>query len=275
MPTVSQIATEKILNIIQSGQQLQWKFYQLAPMNFISKRAYTGSNHFLLLFAQGMKSPYYLTFHQIKELGLSLKKGSKGEIVVYKKYPQYIRNEDGELSNEREGYFMLRYYHVFNAADVEGITLPIHTNSQPNVDAFLSSISFVPIKYKATDLARYNYDSHVIISPYKERFVSSEEYYSAIFHELGHSTAPYFKRSLTTDKRSAEYKQEELLAEMTSVFLCAHFGIETTFRNSAAYLEHYARGDSKNILSVISDAEKAARYILSNGNPSEATTAPE
>ena len=272
MPSVSQIATEKILSLIQSGNPLKWKFYQIPPQNLLSKRAYTGCNHFFLMFAPEMKSPYYLTLNQINQQGYKLKKGSKGEFVIFQKLPNAKHDESGNVTGENEGYYMLRYYYVFNAADVEGLELPNLTPAQPKIENFIQNISYVPIEQTASQLAFYNPSEHKVVTPYRERFKSQNDYYSTLFHELAHATAKHFERELSFEVHSPAYKQEELFAETVAVFLCSHFGIETTFNNSAAYIKHYSNGDGKNILSVISAAEKAMQFILSN---SEQTKAPE
>ena len=73
-------------------------------------------------------------------------------------------------------------------------------------------------------------------------FESAAGYYATLFHELGHSTGhpQRLARKGVTDPvkfGSHRYSHEELVAEMTSAFLCGHAGIDMpVIDNSAAYL---------------------------------------
>jgi antirestriction protein ArdC len=58
-------------------------------------------------------------------------------------------------------------------------------------------------------------------------FLSSEEYYSTLFHELGHATGHVSRLNRESLTKIAgfgthEYSKEELVAEMTAAFLCSH-----------------------------------------------------
>ncbi len=56
------------------------------------------------------------------------------------------------------------------------------------------------------------------------------------------------------------YSQEELIAELTAVFLCAHVGIEkAVIDNSAAYLKHWIGAIKENPKVLISSAQAAQR----------------
>jgi antirestriction protein ArdC len=77
--------------------------------------------------------------------------------------------------------------------------------------------------------------------PSLKRCKYSEGYYSALFHELAHSTGHENrlnrKELLSNDGfGSTNYAKEELTAEMTAAFLSAVTGIgQATINNSAAY----------------------------------------
>lgn len=119
----------------------------LVPTNFISKNAYRGINEFLLM-EQGNRegvfaNPYFLTFKQITELKGTLKKGSKGSMIVYftvlfeftkdgKKYATYNKKKmqdhltaNGIDKNSFDSVVktipILKYYNVFNGDDVLGV----------------------------------------------------------------------------------------------------------------------------------------------------------
>ncbi|PKL13972.1 MAG: hypothetical protein CVV52_03675, partial [Spirochaetae bacterium HGW-Spirochaetae-8] len=100
-----------------------------------------------------------------------------------------------------------------------------------------------------------------------------EHYYSALFHELAHSTGhenrlKRFKGEV--DEMlfgSTSYSKEELVAEMASSFILNELGIETvdTERNSNAYLAGWLsklKSDPHFIVEAAPKAAKAANYIF-------------
>src|SRR5262249_5455877 len=107
--------------------------------------------------------------------------------------------------------------------------------------------------------------------PRPESFSGPEEYYSTLFHELGHSTghrSRLAREGVIDPKRfgSHEYSREELVAEMSAAFLAARCGIETwTLDNSASYVASWLRvlrKDSRMVVWAGGKAQKAADWIL-------------
>jgi antirestriction protein ArdC len=107
--------------------------------------------------------------------------------------------------------------------------------------------------------------------PKPEQFLSSAEYYSTLFHELGHSTGAEkrLNRPSVVDAKpfgSADYGREELVAEFTAAFLCGSTGVlPTLVENSAAYIAGWKKAikdDPKCIVWAAGRAQKAADYIL-------------
>jgi antirestriction protein ArdC len=62
------------------------------------------------------------------------------------------------------------------------------------------------------------------------------------------------------------YSKEELVAELTSAYLCGVSGIENkTINNSAAYIKNWSKSlknDVKMVVEASQKAQKAADYIL-------------
>ena len=107
--------------------------------------------------------------------------------------------------------------------------------------------------------------------PVFQDFLSSEKYYSTLFHELAHSTghSSRLNRPEITENNffgSHEYSKEELVAEMSAAFLCGEAGIlPTTITNSAAYLQSWAakfKENKKMVVCAAASAQKAADFIL-------------
>jgi antirestriction protein ArdC len=62
-----------------------------------------------------------------------------------------------------------------------------------------------------------------------------------------------------------EYSYEELIAELTSAYLCARNGIDNTLENSSAYIQHWLKAlkDDKTMLMKASGKAMAAiEHIL-------------
>jgi antirestriction protein ArdC len=81
-------------------------------------------------------------------------------------------------------------------------------------------------------------------------------------HWTAHPTR--LNRDLTQRFGDQAYAREELIAELTSAFLCAHLGIVPQVRH-AGYLDHWLvilKGDSRAIFHAASQASKAADFLL-------------
>jgi antirestriction protein ArdC len=76
---------------------------------------------------------------------------------------------------------------------------------------------------------------------------------------------------------SQEYAAEELIAELSSAFLCAEFGINKTVRN-ASYISSWIkllRHDEKAFFTAASKAQQAADYLRGLALAEPATIAAE
>ena len=66
------------------------------------------------------------------------------------------------------------------------------------------------------------------------------------------------------------YGFEELVAELTSAYLCANNGINNTLENSSAYIQHWLealRNDKTMLLKASGKATAAVEYILGKQPP--------
>lgn len=266
--------TERILKLMEEGVcpwKRPWNRSCLRAQNFLSRNEYRGINLFLLE-AMAFESPYFLTFKQSKELGGTVKKGEKGLPVVYWGQKQMENENDPDVETKRIRF--LRSYTVFNARQIDGIEFP--------AQAIPESVEFSPIE-KATAIiegwrtgpaiehgfraAAYCPTSDRVTMPSPESFHGAEEYYSTLFHELGHATGiqKRLNRDMTGFFGSQSYGREELVAEMASAFLCAKCGIDNSvIENQAAYLDGWTRAiksDSRLVVIAAAQASKAAAMI--------------
>ena len=99
------------------------------------------------------------------------------------------------------------------------------------------------------------------------------EYYSTLFHELGHSTGHASRLNRFTGDAAAaafgseSYSREELVAEITAASILNELGLESgnTFRNSAAYVKSWSehiKNDPMMFVTACGKAEKAVDLIL-------------
>ncbi|MEM8493984.1 MAG: ArdC-like ssDNA-binding domain-containing protein [Planctomycetota bacterium] len=213
------------------------------PQSLSTGKPYRGVNIFLLAMtalAKQYDSPWWVTFKQAVEWGGKVKKGEKAtRIVFWKKLKPKEDPDDGrrpgELSaDDLKPKFILRHFSVFNAkAQCEGLNVPapIERPAEPFVaireaERILANYpNPPPIEHGGVSPA-YLPKLDVVRMPEKDRYVTAEEYYADSFHEHAHATSHKSRldRDISTEFGSTPYAKEELIAEMSSAFLCAAAG---------------------------------------------------
>lgn len=283
---VADIITEAIISKLESGVipwRKPWHAATQAPRNLVTEKPYRGINAFLLA-TVGYASPYYLTFKQVADRGGQVKAGSKGFPVVFW---STVEVEDRETGDEKHIPFM-RYYTVFN---VEQTTLEVpqlpdverEFNPIAEAERIVAAMPNRPEIRHREAKAFYSPAFDFVNMPKRELFKGNEEYYSTLFHELGHSTGHVNRlaRKGVTESSyfgSHEYSKEELVAEMAAAFLCAEAEISpATIENSAAYIGSWLKAlKSKDnramVIQAASQAQKATDFILDR-KPEEMKTA--
>jgi len=271
---VYQIITDQIISQLEAGVvpwHKPWNTSGLMPTNFVSNKEYRGINPFLLESA-GFECPYWLTFKQAKLKGGTVRKGEKGSIVIFWKLNEYENEENPEGPARKVP--ILRYYKVFNLSQCDGLDWdkPAPVNDFKPIE----EAERIASGYKGPEVkhgkgrACYHPQLDYIEMPDAERFDCGEEYYSTLFHEMGHSTGNKNRLNRASLTESAyfgshEYSKEELVAEFTASFLCGVSHIEqATLANSAAYIAGWKRklkDDAKLIVQAAANAQKAADLI--------------
>ena len=263
--------TERIVTLLEQGTvpwHKPWKVNTGLPRNLISKKPYRGINVFLLM-AMSYESPHWLTFRQAIQLGGNVKKGEKSCPVVFWKQMKIEDKESGEPKKAP----LLRLYHVFNAAQCEGLKdapeeIPMPVTKPAEIVAKMPQ---PPVVKHGMAQAFYSPTDDCVGMPEPERFESEASYFAALFHELVHATGheKRLKRASITERNgygSDPYCKEELIAELGSAFLCGYADIvDRTIDNSAAYLEGWLKqfqNDRTLIVYAAAQAQKAADFIL-------------
>ena len=233
--------TDRIVARLRAGvvpwrQSWSSKGFGVMPRNACTERAYSGAN-VLLLWSRaqesGFSAPLWLTFKQALELGGNVRKGEKGETVVY--VSKVIRTD--EKTGERRAIPFLKAYTVFNVAQCDNLPSRVIdptgerrvTNPSARdelADAFIASTG---ADYRHGEpRAYYQPAGDYVNMPAFESFKSASLYYGVAFHELGHWTGHDKRLGRTFGKRFGDrsYAVEELVAELTSAFLCGEFGFD-------------------------------------------------
>ena len=205
---------------------------------------------------KGFSSHQWFTFHQIKQQGGSVKKGAKSQAVNFWK----INEKEEQMEDEKKKVAIFKTYQVFNQEQTTLTpTIVTPTHSMESIDTLIEKLG-VGISHFGNQ-AYYEDHHDVIVLPSPDRFASSENYYATLLHELIHWTATKnrvprecFDRYHQDKKARAE---EELIAEIGSVLLAAHYGVKGGLENHASYIQ-----DWKQLLperQVMSAAKKAAK----------------
>ena len=235
----------------------------------------------------------YISFGQIQKQGGRIRKGEKSRMVVF--WTQLVKEDYDDLDTlgkpKKKVIPYLKYYNVWNIDQCEGIiarwTKTADATAEPTVkpaeaaEAFVAGYLAQPSHPKLTlmagDRAFYQPSADEVVVPPLAQYDSADEYYSTLFHELGHSTGhkDRLNRKGIADITffgDHEYSKEELVAEITAAMLVAQAGLaaERAFKNSVAYLQSWLRAlkdDPMMIVWAAGKAEAAARYILGESKP--------
>lgn len=251
-------------------------------VNGVSKRPYTGCNFFLTNFiaAQKNENEFY-TFNEVQKLGGRIKQGAKGCVIVcWINYATKTIDQDGvevEVTNTEDPKFGLRYYYVYNRADIDGLP------ERKKVANATKELDFKPIE-KAENIIKnykkcpeikhegkqafYSPAGDFVQMPPKKLFKKEEAYYSTLFHELVHSTGNVARlnRNFNGGFGSQNYSKEELVAELGASYLRGLCGIDTVteLQQSASYIDNWLKAlksDKKFFWEAANKAMKAVEFM--------------
>ncbi len=215
-----------------------------------------------------------------------VREGEKSTMVTLnRRYTYEDRNDlDEQGKPKRKVGYTLRMYSVFNADQANALPARYHpvqgAVTEPVVTEGIEEVDLVLKTYGATlaggwthnrdGRAWYQKERDQINTPPAEDYESVAERYSTEFHEAGHSTGHkdrLNRKSLIewAGFGSEPYADEELTAEMTSALMCAIYGIDGAFDNSAAYIAGWLRklrNDNGLVITASARAQRAADLIM-------------
>jgi antirestriction protein ArdC len=241
----------------------------IMPYNAVTGRQYRGINIPILWHARQTKeypTAGWLTYKQALPLDAHVRKGEVGTTVVFTR--QFTIKESKEDDEERR-ISMLKTYTVFNEAQIEGLPRTPQTEVLEYTDedalAFINATQ-ARINHGG-DRAYYMPAMDLVWLPSPNDFESYEHYLATALHELAHWSGAKHRldRQLNNRFGTQAYAAEELVAELSAAFLCAHLNIEGKLRH-AEYIANWLellREDPRAIFTAASKASQAADFLRS------------
>lgn len=292
-PDTAHAVTAKIIAELERGVlpwRRPWDAARARPA--LPRRAtgevYRGVN-VVLLWAAGaekaFESPYWFTFKQAVRLGACVRKGERGEAVVYYGRSPVAAGENDEMETAPE-YRFLKSYTVFNADQIAG--LPDRFRGPPPEGAMIADAAHeawfakLDIARIATrDTAAYLPARDVIAMPPLKAFDTPAQYAATLNHEACHATgAPHrLDRTFPTRFGDDAYAAEELVAEIGAAILGAHLNLPPHhITDHAAYIGHWLnllRNDKRAFLIAAGKAQAAVDWLLQKSPPPAQTSTVE
>lgn len=271
-----------------------------APVSAITGKRYNGVNRLFLSAAtmeRGYSDNRWLTYNQMQEKGWDFKRDEEGNslgkkagvsIEYFSLYDKSTKQTfdrsalDGMTDAEKDDYMdenvivLRKYYCVFNGDVIDGIPErekheidPSGKNSRAEGILQYWNDNEAKIIYGGSE-AFYRPSTDEIHLPERNDFVDMPEFYSTALHEVGHSTGheTRLNRDLSGGFGSDKYAEEELRAEIASMFIEQDLEIETSekhIENNSAYIQawHDKIKEDPNILfKAIADAEKICKFVI-------------
>lgn len=244
------------------------------PLNYSSGIPYQGCNVLLLWMATHGRfaQPHFITFDQARKMGGSVRKGEKNVAYICRVIELTAKDKD---DSEKPGrpFKTLKFFPVFNVEQCE--RLPVRTFGETKapanegerdatIDEFIAATA-CNYADNGGDRAFYRPSTDSVHMPEFAAFKSAAHYYSTAFHELGHWTGAKSRldRDFSGRFGTQSYAAEELVAELTSAFLCAEFSIDGQLQH-ADYIGNWIKllkDDSKAFFTAASKAQQAADYL--------------
>lgn len=275
--TLYEEVTADIVKQLEAGVKpwaKSWKSRSIIPYNAVKGVHYRGVNIVCLWSAairKGFSANAWLGFQEARALGGSVRRGERATRGLYVNFI-----EDEETKAKRA---FAKVFHVFNIEQVDGLPKE-YAGAAPEPlppGALTDIVSRSGIRVKYGPAPCYKLGPDLVEMPNRSDFTTDTaeaDYASTLCHELSHATGAPSR--LNRDMTKEGYAREELIAELSSAFLCSHLGVSYNDAASPAYIEHWLKvlkEDHKALFQIASQASKAADWL--RDGPKEAASNPE
>ncbi|EQC0965422.1 TPA: ArdC family protein [Citrobacter farmeri] len=239
------------------------------PSNYATGAAYSGMNIMLLWCSaskQGFSDSRWMTYKQAQAAGGQVRKAEHGTTAIF-----YTTLEKENDAGEVEHIPMLKTFTVFNVQQIDGLALTTETVSPeatfdplPQAENLFRKSGANIIEKGQNAFFRPSTDE--VWLPERHLFSDAANFYATGLHELVHWSGG--KKRLNREMKgkfgSADYAEEELVAELGSAFLMADLGIEGEVQHES-YIASWLKAlknDKRYIFKAVSAASKAHRYLM-------------
>jgi len=272
--------TSKILSELKAGVmpwRKPWDGARIGPVlpRRVTGESYRGVNVILLWSAaieRSYASPYWLTFNQAVKLGAQVRKGERGEVVVYYGHGTRKRTDDAGAEVE-DSFRFLKWYVVFSADQIDN--LPARFHPEPVVSS-LSPLAMHEGWFKKLEIARiatrdiacYIPSKDVIGMPPVGAFDTAEDYAATLNHESVHATMAPHRVGRDMGKKFSQHAiaAEELVAEIGASLLGADLRLPPHhIHDHASYIGHWMKllaNDKRAFLTAAAQAQVAVDWLL-------------
>jgi len=238
---------------------------------------YQGAN-IIMLWAAAVEreftAPIWMTYKQAQALGGQVRKGERGEAVVYAdKLHKTELDDRGQEVDVTIPY--MKVYTVFNVEQIDGLPGHFHAPAQPpnpdiqrdaSLEQFFTATG-ADIRHGG-NRAYYALQPDYVQMPPFETFRDAESYYATLGHEVTHWTRHPTRLDRDFGRKTfgdEGYAREELVAELGAAFLCADLYITPETREDhAAYIGSWLevlRSDKRFIFQAAAHAQRAVDFL--------------
>ena len=175
----------------------------------------------------------------------------------------------------------MKGYTVFNVEQIEGLPEIYYAKATSGIDP-VARIEHAEQFFAAQNAtirhggnrAYYAQELDYVQMPDFVAFRDAESYYSTLAHELAHLTKHPSRLARDLGRKSwgdAGYAAEELVAEISSAYVCADLNLQNEPREeNAAYIANWLqvlKSDSRAIFAAAAHAQRAADYMNAMAAP--------
>lgn len=248
------------------------------PMNPVSGVTFKGMNSVLLL-SQGRPDYRWTTYDMAHSQGWQVKRGQKSITLMKFINEEERKDDNGNIVKVQLDQPKFFPFYVFNATQIEGIPdLPTYEpakwDNHERLEMLIKDLG-VDLRHGGNQCYYSPVTDHVQL-PNRDQFPTLQSYSSNLLHEVGHWTGAKNRldRDQTAGYGTPGYAYEELVAEMSSLFMGAELDIPHDFQDHAGYIQHWVtllESNPKAIFKAASQAGKVKTFLMEH----EKTWTPE